>query len=72
MRIKERDEAGFLKELTELTKKYGLVVSGCGCCDSPYLMDVDWEWVDKPIADNEYQFEGDQIVFKKKEVKHAV
>lgn len=68
----ERDEAGFLHELSELTKKYGLVVGGCGCCDSPYLMDVDWDWVDKPIENNEYQLEGDQIVFKKKEVKHAV
>lgn len=27
----------FLKELTELSKKYHLAVEGCGCCNSPYL-----------------------------------
>ena len=27
----------FLEELTELTKKYGIQVNGCGCCGSPYL-----------------------------------
>lgn len=36
----------FLEELTELTQRTGIVVSGCGCCDSPRLL-VDgqpWEW----------------------------
>jgi len=27
----------FLNELTELTKKYGLAIGGCGCCGSPWL-----------------------------------
>lgn len=27
----------FLEELTSLTKKYGIVVEGCGCCGSPFL-----------------------------------
>ena len=31
----------FLSELTELSKKYKVVVSGCGCCGSPYLVDIE-------------------------------
>ena len=36
----------FLEDLTELSRRTGIVVSGCGCCDSPRLL-VDgqpWEW----------------------------
>jgi hypothetical protein len=28
----------FLEELSALTKKYGIEIGGCGCCDSPYLV----------------------------------
>lgn len=28
----------FLEELTQLSKKYKIFVSGCGCCGSPYLV----------------------------------
>ncbi|MBX5436754.1 MAG: hypothetical protein IRZ33_06000 [Alicyclobacillaceae bacterium] len=27
----------FLDELSELTKRYGLIIGGCGCCGSPYV-----------------------------------
>ena len=30
----------FLEELTELTKKYNIVIGGCGCCGSPFLYDL--------------------------------
>lgn len=30
----------FLEELTELTKKYGIEIGGCGCCGSPWLNDM--------------------------------
>ncbi len=36
---KKRIEA-FLKELSELTTKYGLAICGCGCCGSPYIEDL--------------------------------
>ena len=32
----------FLAELTELTKKHGIAIGGCGCCGSPWITsDVD-------------------------------
>lgn len=27
----------FLKDLTKLTKKHGIAIGGCGCCESPFL-----------------------------------
>ena len=30
-------EEAFLLELTDLTRKYGIAIAGCGCCGSPYL-----------------------------------
>jgi hypothetical protein len=29
----------FLAELTELSKKHGLAIGGCGCCGSPWIYD---------------------------------
>ena len=37
---RERVDA-FLTELTELSKKHGIVIDGCGCCSSPYVRDED-------------------------------
>jgi hypothetical protein len=33
-------QRAFLTELRELTLKHGLLISGCGCCGSPYLEEV--------------------------------
>lgn len=29
----------FLRELTVLTQTYGIVIGGCGCCNSPFLIE---------------------------------
>lgn len=31
----------FLLGLRELTLKYGVTISGCGCCGSPFLSDIE-------------------------------
>lgn len=35
------NEHEFLVGLTELTKKTGIAIGGCGCCGSPYLSEVE-------------------------------
>ena len=30
----------FLTELTKLTDKYGIEIGGCGCCGSPWIINV--------------------------------
>ena len=43
----------FIRELTKLTRRTGVIIGGCGCCGSPYLT------VEKPVNDGEYRYEGD-------------
>lgn len=31
----------FLDELSDLTEKYEIEISGCGCCGSPFLVDME-------------------------------
>lgn len=33
----------FLKELTELSRKYNIGIGGCGCCGSPFLYNIKTE-----------------------------
>lgn len=30
----------FLNELSELTRKHGIKICGCGCCGSPWIEDI--------------------------------
>jgi len=40
-KAKEDREREFMIGLTELTRKTGIVIGGCGCCGSPWLQDAD-------------------------------
>jgi hypothetical protein len=35
------NEKAFLKGLTALSKKHGVVIWGCGCCGSPLIEEAD-------------------------------
>ena len=73
----KRDE-DFLEELTKLTKKHGVLISGCGCCDSPYLVDFDdavkvgfIEGLEKDIEKNAYYVDVDcgNLKFRRRDEK---
>lgn len=44
------DLQGFLTELGELSKRYGIEIGGCGCCGSPYLDYIDENMGEKETA----------------------
>lgn len=48
-------EKAFILALTELSKKHGVAVAGCGCCGSPFLVDG------IPIVDSGYSFKDEQL-----------
>ncbi len=53
----------FLQELSELTKKYGLAIGGCGCCDSPWVEETntserDFVFTDLRWNDAEKKYEA--------------
>lgn len=65
--IKEIDRLNnFINELNELTKKYNLIIGGCGCCGSPWIEDLqeEYEYVENVTydVDNEkytYEYNGE-------------
>ena len=48
------NKVNFLRELTALTRRYGIAIGGCGCCGSPWLddkVDVSSDWSGYAIDD---------------------
>lgn len=37
---REKKLKAFLDDLAEVCNKHGLAIDGCGCCGSPYTIDV--------------------------------
>ena len=50
----------FLEELSELTKKYNISIGGCGCCGSPYLINLK----DKTLIGEYISWDEDEQVYK--------
>lgn len=40
MRYRADRVEAFMKELEQLTKKHGIAVDACGCCNSPWVEDL--------------------------------
>lgn len=56
MKYEEREKE-FLKELTDLTLKYKICISGCGCCGSPALDDIsDEDKIQTEVKDSSESF----------------
>jgi hypothetical protein len=53
-KIEKTKREEFLSELTDLTKKYGIAIGGCGCCGSPFLFSAG---EDGPVSGREYRVE---------------
>ncbi len=45
----------FLDELTKLTQKYGLIIGGCGCCESPWVANLKNEKIGERLEWNKNQ-----------------
>ena len=51
----------FLEELSELSNKYGLAISGCGCCGSPWIEEIDGETIADYLELKNNKYECDII-----------
>lgn len=85
MRVDEQKERAFLIGLEKLTRETGVIIGGCGCCSSPFLMELEEEDSDPQSGygfgydgevcwmnpSNEYNWKhyADSIVKEKKEEK---
>lgn len=54
----------FFKELAELTKKYGLIIGGCGCCGSPWIQDFDGRFIYDDLSYNKETEEYEVMTWK--------
>jgi hypothetical protein len=57
-------KVAFLKDLTALSRKHGLIIWGCGCCGSPSLNDLDEKDAGEYLMNNHYH--GPEIEWKEK------
>ncbi len=44
--MKTEAEKAFLQGLKDLTVKTGISIAGCGCCGSPYLVEINKEYLE--------------------------
>lgn len=53
----------FIKELSKLSKKYNIYISGCGCCGSPTL---------ESYMEDKYEDIGDNLCYNYDDDKYYV
>jgi len=51
----------FLKDLAALTNKHGILIGGCGCCDSPWIEETEFFGEYHATEDNEGKIEFREI-----------
>lgn len=50
----------FLRELSELSNKHGVVIAGCGCCGSPFI--TEWKAKGKySVDEGENNLEWEEV-----------
>lgn len=56
MQLKKSQAEAFVRELQALTEKYNVVITGCGCCESPWLEHLDDYDAENSIGSKELDF----------------
>lgn len=51
-KARQRRAAQFLKELDELTKRYGMKIGGCGDCESPWVIPLNGNYTGPNLVDH--------------------
>lgn len=66
--LTEGEVDSFLEELSELTKRYGIEICGCGCCGSPWLKNLEPYQLDYQYkVSSDWSATFDNLTFTKKE-----
>lgn len=71
--MNEEKVVEFLTELTKLTDKYGIEIGGCGCCGSPWIININnnresFDNLDYDTNKGVYSvFSGDEFIYGIKE-----
>lgn len=60
----QKDVEGFLEKLGELSLSYGIAIGGCGCCGSPYLINIDGETEINGLQHDELEWNEDHYIIK--------
>ena len=50
-----KEQYTFLLELKELYKKHNFAIGGCGCCDSPYVVDKTSKYLQERERASDYE-----------------
>ncbi len=63
--MKDKHIEAFLKDLDSLTAKHGILIGGCGCCGSPFLLNVNGKVI-------EYRLIAEELLYDINELRYTV